>query len=185
MSEQLHKGGSTKSIEEGIGEKLKLAGLNEAIILAPVSAGLHRTIQLASFHFARVTVTITGFVQQVDADMFYARAEDLVQKYLDWEIAKIQKNGGLMSELQGEIDNIDTGEYFECAAALVFGIDYGLTIQPVKYESARADVGRAVPCKPEDLADVRAGIQDWLTQRIRERVKHIRSAYTPDGDLGI
>ncbi len=169
VSEQLYKGSESETIEQGQTEPMKVVVGPSTNLLVPVRALLHRTVNLGSFESARITVALTAFSTAEHTDAAFDECVRLAQVWLDEEVAKVTKQ---------PVDKEAVMHWtLKGVPALIVEIDYGLTLNMGNYESARADVGRAVPCLPEDAQACCQELRQWLKAKTKERVIAIRTKY--------
>jgi hypothetical protein len=178
VTQSLYKGASPKAVEEGECAQLTLGEMDEVEMLYPVQAALHRTVNLGNFESARISATITALCEVSEQDEVYAHCVEVASAWVDIEAAKVKKEeppenaiGVAWSDLRPKV--------------VIVEMSYGLTLNMGNYESARMDVGRSVPSKPLDVTSVKAGVTDWLTAKIRERILVVRAKYGQSKDVGI
>jgi hypothetical protein len=118
-----------------------------------MNASGKRTISLAPYEFARVTVGLTAsFPSSLDRAEAYKRLRAVIDEMLSRELAAIR--GDERKERPIEIS--------DAFGRTVF-LEYGLTIRLKEYENATIDVGRSEPL--DDGADLDAELRtlgEWL-----------------------
>lgn len=138
----------------------------EGCLHGSYSAG--RTISLGNFNFSRVTATVEYWFLPADRDAVLQYARQVVGEILEREVASCrgqQYEAKPLDDCPDEVKN------------LTLQIEYGLTINLGKFESAKVDVSYSQPIdEGQTVEQLILMVQDWCGKRVAEESTKIRKS---------
>ena len=136
-------------------------------MLFPVTVKLQRTVSMPNSdgESARISVGVTSFCDDHDADKVYDNTLDLVRSWLNHEVSSL--TGKQHKRPEFKLDNVPFA---------IVTIDYGVTKNTGNFKFSKADVGRSIPVTDMTKLPERIEyLEKWMEQKIQERVDAIKS----------
>ena len=175
----------TKSVKRRIGvaeEDEKSGGIENTAVVRPdvsslpgIAVSMGRTVSRGNFEFARVNYKVEARLKdESEASDTFEGLRAYIEEELEREVALIRKSGRLPQHVFMKfIDN--------CCGVNIF-VEYGLTINLKKYESAKIDISAMRPVPEDgDLAETMNSLRNWVGKRISGESKEIRRKLTNGG----